>query len=109
RERAAARRALARAAPRAEALRQFGDWDAVRAELVAMDTRRERVVRRANYFADLRQDAAYAVRALGRNFGRALVVILSLAVGIGANTAVFTLIDALLLRKLPVPAADELV
>jgi predicted permease len=102
-------RGLDPAAARAEALRQFGDWEGVRAELVAMDTRRERIVRRANYFADLRQDAAYAVRALGRNLGLALVVILSLAVGIGANTAVFTLIDALLLRKLPVPAADELV
>ena len=51
----------------------------------------------------------YAVRALRHNLGFALVVVLSLAVGIGANTAIFTLIDALLLRPLPVPDADELV
>jgi predicted permease len=97
------------AAARAEALRQFGDWHSVRAELVAIDTHREKTVRRANYLAELRQDAAYAVRALRHNLGFALVVVLSLAVGIGANTAIFTLIDALLLRPLPVPRADELV
>jgi len=95
-------------AARAEALRQFGDWDGVRDELVAIDTQQEKTVRRAHFFAELRQDTAYAVRALRHNLGFALVVVLSLAVGIGANTAIFTLIDALLLRALPVPAADEL-
>ena len=97
------------AAARAEALRQFGDWDGVRAELLAMDTQQEKTVNRANYFAELRQDTAYAVRSLRHNLGFALVIILSLAVGIGANTAIFTLIDALLLRPLPVPEADQLV
>ncbi len=66
-------------------------------------------MRRAHYLAELRQDAAYGIRALRHNLGFALVVVLSLAVGIGANTAVFTLIDALLLRPLPVPDADQLV
>jgi predicted permease len=96
-------------AARAEALRQFGDWDGVRGELVAMDTRREKTVRRADLLAELRQDTGYALRALRHNLGFALVVLLSLGIGIGANTAIFTLIDALLLRTLPVPAADELV
>jgi predicted permease len=94
---------------RAQALRQFGDWNGVRAELMAMDTQREKTVRRAAYFAELRQDTLYAVRALRHNLGFALTVILSLAVGIGANTAIFTLIDALLLRQLPVPDAGQLV
>jgi predicted permease len=102
-------RGLDPAAARAEALRRFGDWDGVRAELVTIDTQRERTVRRVNYLAELRQDTFYAVRALRHNLGFALVVVLSLAVGIGANTAIFTLIDALLLRPLPVPRADELV
>ena len=102
-------RGLDPAEARARALRQFGNWDSVRAELMAMDTRREQTVRRAAYFAELRQDTLYAVRALRHNLRFALVVILSLAVGIGANTAIFTLIDALLLRQLPVPDADELV
>ncbi len=102
-------RGMEPAAARAEALRQFGDWNGVRAELVAMDTQREKTVRRANFFAELWQDTVYAGRALRHNLGFAFVVVLSLAVGIGANTAIFTLIDALLLRPLPVPAADELV
>ena len=102
-------RGLDPAEARAEALRQFGNWDGVRDELVAMDTQREKTVRLANYLAELRQDTSYAFRALRHNLGFALVVVLSLAVGIGANTAVFTLIDALLLRPLPVPQADELV
>ena len=74
------------AAARAEALRQFGDWDGVRPELVAMDTRREKVVRRTDFFAELRQDTAYAARALRRNLGFAPVVVLSLAVGIKGPT-----------------------
>ena len=70
----------------------------------AIDRQQEKQVQRADYFTELRQDARYAVRALRHNLGFALVVVLSLAIGIGANTAVFTLIDALLLRPLPVPA-----
>ncbi len=59
----------------------------------------------ANTIADLR----FAVRGLRRNPLFASVAIVSLALGIGANTAIFTLIDQILLRKLPVKAADELV
>jgi predicted permease len=57
------------------------------------------------FLADLR----LALRGLRRNPLFAAVAILSLALGIGANTAIFTLIDQILLRKLPVKAPDELV
>src|SRR4029453_9513989 len=97
------------AAARAQALRQFGDWDTVRAEMLDIDYQQEKTVKRANYFAELRQDVTYALRSLRNNVGFSLVIVLSLAVGIGANTAIFTLIDALLLRPLPVPNADQLV
>ena len=50
-----------------------------------------------------------AVRGLVRSPLFSIVAILSLALGIGANTAIFTLIDQILLRKLPVKAPDELV
>ncbi len=56
-------------------------------------------------WADLR----LAARGLRRNPLFATVAILSLALGIGANTAIFTLIDQILLRKLPVKSPDELV
>jgi len=97
------------AAARAQALRQFGDWDTVRAEMLDIDYQQEKTVKRANYLAELRQDVTYALRSLRNNAGFALVIVLSLAIGIGANTAIFTLIDALLLRPLPVPNADQLV
>ena len=59
----------------------------------------------ANTLADLR----FALRGLRRSPLFAIVAILSLALGIGANTAIFTLIDQILLRKLPVRSPDELV
>ena len=54
-------------------------------------------------------DLRFAVRGLRRSPLFSTVAILSLALGIGANTAIFTLIDQILLRKLPVKAPDELV
>ena len=54
-------------------------------------------------------DLRLAVRGLRRSHPFATVAILSLGLGIGANTAIFTLIDQILLRKLPVAAPDRLV
>jgi putative ABC transport system permease protein len=54
-------------------------------------------------------DLRLAIRGLRRSPLFAIVAILSLALGIGANTAIFTLIDQILLRKLPVRAPDQLV
>jgi predicted permease len=54
------------------------------------------------------QDFRYALRALRRNLGLTLVIVASLAIGIGANSAIFSVVDALLLRPLPYPHADRL-
>ena len=59
--------------------------------------------------ADFLSDVRFALRGFGRSPLFATVAILSLALGIGANSAIFTLIDQILLRKLPVAAPDELV
>ena len=57
----------------------------------------------------LARDLRYALRAIRRTPLFATVAILSLALGIGANTAIFTLMDQLMLRKLPVRDPDQLV
>lgn len=54
------------------------------------------------------QDFRYAIRMLRKNASMTLVIIASLAIGIGANSAIFSVVDALLLRPLPYPQASRL-
>jgi predicted permease len=54
------------------------------------------------------QDVRYAVRALRKNFLLTAVIVVSLSIGIGANSAIFSVVDALLLRPLPYPHPDRL-
>src|SRR5215472_16242215 len=54
------------------------------------------------------QDLRYALRMLSKNLLVTAVIVISLAIGIGANSAIFTVVDALLLRPLPYPQPDRL-
>src|ERR1051325_4894058 len=60
------------------------------------------------WFEQLHRDVQYAFRAMRHNVGFTTTFVLSLALGIGANTAIFSLIDALMLRWLPVRNPQEL-
>ncbi|HVZ19946.1 MAG TPA: ABC transporter permease, partial [Vicinamibacterales bacterium] len=68
----------------------------------------EEVPVRVAPWESLRQDAAFGVRLLRRQPGFATVAVLALALGIGANTAMVSLVDAALWRPLPFPAADAI-
>src|SRR5579859_4334026 len=82
------------------ALRELGGLEQIKEEC--------RDMRRVNFIENLFQDLRYGLRMLAKNRGLTATVVLSLALGIGANTAIFTLINAVLLKMLPVQNPQEL-
>lgn len=89
-------------------LRRFGSVDAVTQALRAHDLGRERSKQRAEVFETVVQDVRYGARKLLQAPGFTVAVVLVLALGIGINSAIFSAVDAALLRPLPFKDADRL-
>ena len=103
------RQGLSPDAARKEALRQFGDLRAVQRVGQQIGEKNERRRRVGDYWNDLLHDVRYTFRTLRRDPGFAAVSLLILALAIGANVAVFSVVNTILLRPLPFPHSNELV
>ena len=94
---------------RAEAERRFGPRDEARERLHTSAQRREERMHLRELIDSARGDLRVALRGLRRAPGLVVTAVLSLALGIGANAAIFSLFDQLLVRPLPVPHPEQLV
>lgn len=92
---------------REEALRRFAPTESARRDLGRAAHRRERSNRFREWLTTVRQDASFAMRSFGRSPGLTGLVVGILALGIGASSTMFTLVNAVLLKPLPYDDPDR--
>jgi putative ABC transport system permease protein len=88
---------------------RVGELTQIRARLRSHDSQRLTIHRSREHMTFIMQDLQYGLRKLRQAPGFSLAVIAVLALGIGANTAIYSVVDAAMLRPLPFPHAEQLV
>jgi putative ABC transport system permease protein len=97
------------ASARAAAVARFGDIGRVNAECRGIGNQREREIVTTEYLAELAHDVRFAVRQLIKTPAFTLVAVLTLALGVGATTAIFSAVESVVLRPFPYRDASQLV
>lgn len=92
---------------RRKAEARFGDLRATRSRLTDMDRQRMQSEQRAEWRESLWQDVRYAARSLARAPAFTIAAVLTLGIGMGANTAIFSVVDGVLLRESPFANLDR--
>jgi putative ABC transport system permease protein len=90
------------------AIRRFGDINRVNHTCRDIGRLRDRDVRRTEYFSELVQDVTFAIRQMIKNPAFTVVAVVTLALGIGATTAIFSAVKAVVLQPLPFPHPDRI-
>jgi putative ABC transport system permease protein len=96
-------------AARTEAMHRFGDFDTARKRLHTAARQREAAMRQRDTIGSVIADLRFAIRQARKSPGFTLLTVGTLAIGLGATSAMFTLVERVLLRPLPFPHAEQLI
>jgi putative ABC transport system permease protein len=97
------------ATARREALRRFGPLDQISDTCRTLALEQERSMSRSDWFGALMQDLTYALRSMHAHPSLTAAIVLTIALGIGGTTSIFSVVNAVLLRPLPYTDADRIV
>jgi predicted permease len=94
---------------RADAIARFGNQERIRAECLTIDQQYAREITMTDWFESVAADVRFALRTLRRARAFTVIASLTLALGVAATTAIFSLVNGILVRPLPYPHPEQLV